>query len=556
MARPLRAAANAGKPSSTSSWRFLVLGVFLVVAAIGGNRWLTLPAFEPVRVLEESTDKSKTVIVYDNGQSSGGVNVSLFPSHVASGSALAAYLSDFIDVDGIHLANLPSTKVVADRVYTGSGLVVRTFHDFAHGDRLYLVAPGLLFVWPFVQLGHRVLVTAKLSPTEKPIVLESFSESPRVFHVHNFFTNDEADALIHRIQTIDNDSSKLQQSHVGHISGAKKVSPHRTSENAFDQVSDTAVSIRKRSFDLLRIDPYQDDMADGLQLLRYAQKQAYIAHTDYFNARTSSDWNWNPKAGGSNRFATVFLYLSNVTAGGQTVFPLSEMPPGHEHPPMSDAVTSLTASLFDDNSWEKDMVTKCSTKYVDECLVPSTNASQAISPVGWRHTPKRPTLCCFTVKNRMVTNGMPPMLLAPLQRIEWRLVDETVNVGELDPMSLHGGCPVLEGTKWYDLDPSLWSTFPVVLYSFDHRAANLWVWNKRRYGLDQTRKDKLNVRFTNPTDVDVDLFWKDTKMATLPAGHSVPYSSYHGHVWVRSIEFEAGRSHELHFLTRFMLDFS
>ncbi|ETW00645.1 hypothetical protein H310_07213 [Aphanomyces invadans] len=474
MARPLRAAANAGKPSSTSSWRFLVLGVFLVVAAIGGNRWLTLPAFEPVRVLEESTDKSKTVIVYDNGQSSGGVNVSLFPSHVASGSALAAYLSDFIDVDGIHLANLPSTKVVADRVYTGSGLVVRTFHDFAHGDRLYLVAPGLLFVWPFVQLGHRVLVTAKLSPTEKPIVLESFSESPRVFHVHNFFTNDEADALIHRIQTIDNDSSKLQQSHVGHISGAKKVSPHRTSENAFDQVSDTAVSIRKRSFDLLRIDPYQDDMADGLQLLRYAQKQAYIAHTDYFNARTSSDWNWNPKAGGSNRFATVFLYLSNVTAGGQTVFPLSEMPPGHEHPPMSDAVTSLTASLFDDNSWEKDMVTKCSTK-----------------------------LASYPQKTHAVL-----------------FYSQKPN-GELDPMSLHGGCPVLEGTKW---------------------AANLWVWNKRRYGLDQTRKDKLNVRFTNPTDVDVDLFWKDTKMATLPAGHSVPYSSYHGHVWTFR---EAGADHVL-----------
>ena len=34
--------------------------------------------------------------------------------------------------------------------------------------------------------------------------------------------------------------------------------------------------------------------------------------------------------------------------------------------------------------------------------------------------------------------------------------------GELDVMSLHGGCPVLEGTKW---------------------AANLWVWNGRRYGV-------------------------------------------------------------------------
>ena len=34
--------------------------------------------------------------------------------------------------------------------------------------------------------------------------------------------------------------------------------------------------------------------------------------------------------------------------------------------------------------------------------------------------------------------------------------------GDLDPLSIHGGCPVLAGTKW---------------------AANLWVWNGRRYGV-------------------------------------------------------------------------
>ncbi|RHX96867.1 hypothetical protein DYB25_003995 [Aphanomyces astaci] len=305
--------------------------------------------------------------------------------------------------------------------------------------------------------GHRVHLTAKLSPTTKPIVLESFSDSPRVFHVHNFFTDAEADALVDRILTIDDDLDKLQQSHVGHVSGAKKVSRHRTSENAFDQVSDAAVSIRKRSFDLLRVHPYQDDMSDGLQLLRYTQKQAYIAHTDYFSTHTSSDWNWNPKAGGSNRFATVFLYLSNVTAGGQTVFPLADMPPGHYHPPMSPDVQELAQSLFEDNSWEKDMVTKCSTKYD-------------------------------------VTYHRARLLI-----------------------------PV--------------SHFCILrcAYGETGRAANLWVWNKRRYGLDQARTDKLSVRFVNPSSVAVDLAWKESKMATIPAGHSVPYSSFHGHVWVEYI---------------------
>jgi prolyl 4-hydroxylase len=194
--------------------------------------------------------------------------------------------------------------------------------------------------------------------------LESFSESPRVFHVHHFFSETEADALVDRILKIDSETDKLQQSHVGHQSGAKKVSPHRTSENAFDQVSDTAIAFWKRSFDLLRIATYQDDMCDGLQLLRYQQKQAYIPHTDYFSVNTSPDWNWNPQAGGSNRFATIFLYLSNVTAGGQTVFPHSYMPEDHVHPPESAEHEIIGKRLFQEDSWEYDMVQKCASRYV------------------------------------------------------------------------------------------------------------------------------------------------------------------------------------------------
>lgn len=56
-------------------------------------------------------------------------------------------------------------------------------------------------------------------------------------------------------------------------------------------------------------------LSGGLQVLRYEPKQAYVAHSDYFETHTSSDFNWDPMNGGSNRFATVFLYLSDVEDG-------------------------------------------------------------------------------------------------------------------------------------------------------------------------------------------------------------------------------------------------
>ncbi|TMW61066.1 hypothetical protein Poli38472_014527 [Pythium oligandrum] len=415
----------------------------------------------------------KSVTVYKNGYSTGGVEMQLSADllHDKDGQELAVYLSQFVDVETIHTdtENAETVSGVADRVFNGNGQLLKSYADIRGGDRLYLVAPGLLFVWPFVKLGHRVHVTPENSPTGKPVIIESFTESPRTFHLHNFFTEDEADRLIERILEIDDEGNKLQQSHVGHQSGRKKKSPHRTSENAFDQVSETAITIRKRVFEVLSIEEYDSDMCDGLQLLRYKQKQAYIAHTDYFDKHTTSEWNWDPAAGGSNRFATVFMYLSNVTRGGQTVFPLAEMPEGvpdsYNHPSDVNDYQAKGMELFEQNSWEFEMVQKCSTKLA-------------------AYPRKAHAILFYSQKPN----------------------------GELDPMSLHGGCPVLDGTKW---------------------GANLWVWNKRRYGLDNddTKSKQFSVIFQNPSDRPVDLYWSSTKMTSIAAKGRALYTTYSGHKW-------------------------
>ncbi|RHY26466.1 hypothetical protein DYB32_007595 [Aphanomyces invadans] len=312
------------------------------------------------------SNDTKIVTVFNNGESVGGIQVPLTFRDVPTGKHLAEYLSTLLDVEGMYTDETKtSSKAVADRVYTSTGKAVHSFDDIVPNDSLYIVPTGLLFVWPFIEFGHRVALQSTQSPTGKPIILESFNDSPRVFLIHDFFTDKEADRLIERISEIDDDANKLKRSTVGHDDKGTQSSV-RTSENAFDSTSPEAISLMKRSFDLLNIGDYQESMADGLQLLRYKQKQAYIPHNDWFELNTTPDFNWEPKAGGTNRytfvilFATVFLYLSNVTRGGQTVFPLANMPPGvtHATPPTDEEM-----ELFEKGSWEYRMVKQCYSKY-------------------------------------------------------------------------------------------------------------------------------------------------------------------------------------------------
>lgn len=53
---------------------------------------------------------------------------------------------------------------------------------------------------------------------------------------------------------------------------------------------------------------------EDLQILRYEHGQKYDSHFDYFHDKVNI-------ARGGHRIATVLMYLSNVTKGGETVFP-------------------------------------------------------------------------------------------------------------------------------------------------------------------------------------------------------------------------------------------
>ncbi len=82
--------------------------------------------------------------------------------------------------------------------------------------------------------------------------------------------------------------------------------------------------------------------------------------------------------------------------------------------------------------------------------------------------------------------------------------------GTGDYLSEHGACPPLKGVKW---------------------GANLWVWNRRRHGLDRPPADQIDLTFSNGESVPVELLWDGSVLVTLSPGETTRFNTYLTHRW-------------------------
>mgnify|MGYP002883495334 CR=1 FL=1 len=143
------------------------------------------------------------------------------------------------------------------------------------------------------------------------------------------------------------------------------------------------------------------------QVLRYEHMEHYSAHHDFFNPKEYAN---NPQmlreveGGARNRLATVFFYLNNVSQGGQTNFPRAG-----------------------DSGLARDV-----------------------------RPPVRDYFDCSKGLSVFPQEGKVIIFYSMLPN------------GEMDEMSLHGGCDVLEhDEKW---------------------SANFWLWNKPYHFNDPARR--------------------------------------------------------------------
>jgi len=296
--------------------------------------------------------------------------------------------------------------------------------------------------------------------TGSPVLLESVSDKPRVFRVFNMFSTEEANGIIDNAVKQGLKRSTVGSGKTADGEDAAKEDHGRTSENSWDSESPGATAMISRSFQLTNIQE-DDAKRDGLQVVRYTPGQGYNTHPDYFESSDDKDFNFFPYSGGSNRFATVFMYLNNVTEGGFTTFPKAPGIVPTRDPP------SKGMEIFGENSWERKVLKQCYSKLAVPAIAGTGALFYSITPDG-----------------------------------------------RIDPLSHHAACPLTDGEKW---------------------GANIWIWNKHRYGEIRTGKPRQLKIVNSLADEDMYISWEGQNLTTLAPGHSTIMHSFEFHRFKASV---------------------
>ena len=152
------------------------------------------------------------------------------------------------------------------------------------------------------------------------------SDSPRALLLIDFITKSEAKLLMSLAD------GKLTRSQVVSHSGGGRVGSVRTSEGTFLTNADTGLRVIRRRVAAIANVPVGH--LERTQILRYESGQYYRLHPDFFSGSKL-----RRLGKGGQRMATVIIWLTDVTSGGETVFSNAE-------PVLSLSPKPLSAVLF------------------------------------------------------------------------------------------------------------------------------------------------------------------------------------------------------------------
>ena len=148
--------------------------------------------------------------------------------------------------------------------------------------------------------GHRLSVVARI-------------ESPQVTVLDNALTIAECDELIALSRP------KLARSTtIDRTTGAEEVIQDRSSEGTYFMRGENPLVTRIERR-LAELTSYPVENGEGLQILHYGVGAEYKPHYDFFEPEYAGSAGHLEKGG--QRVSTTILYLNDVDAGGETIFP-------------------------------------------------------------------------------------------------------------------------------------------------------------------------------------------------------------------------------------------
>jgi hypothetical protein len=374
------------------------------------------------------------------------------------------------------------------RFFDQDGLEITKDADLSlltNGTRLAVVKGDNHFFWPTVKIGHRWRPKHVVSPIpDKPIEMETLSESPRVFLIDNFLTEEEITYLVEHAQ------GRLERSHVG--IGKETFHNQRTSKTAWDTGSKISMGIQHRGYDLVRM-PWDKSTTDAVQVIRYEKGQMYLLHTDYFKVGYANLDSSQP--GGTNRIVTIFMYLSDVDAGGGTLFPHSK-----HHGEVQDdrVILNPPANLEKEIHEENKKMAQC-------------NLADALQV-----HPKRGRAILFY-------NQLPD--------------------GTLDIKAEHGGCPVAEGHKWaanvwiWNRKRPRFGSGGKQIKRSSGKGWGSWLWGSKSKHTTHAESLELKIEFSNERSTAVEVFWvkpdaTEQRFGVIGPNGKLPMNTFSGHTWV------------------------
>ena len=221
-----------------------------------------------------------------------------------------------------------------------SGHRLSTVNEILVAREVFIIEGGQ-FMWPSVRVGHVSTVSNLPGLVGKRIKVETISLQPRVFQIRNFLTDTECDAIRALSEPFMGDSttvkadgdhgksdsewrtSKTHWLHQGHVDAMRgKLCPETCPADLID-------AIDARVANLTRV---PQSHQEAVQVLTYGVGGKYDAHMDPMEPKDLQQMPFQVEAihhGHYARMQTVFWYLSDVEAGGETGFPKAGGYSGH-----------------------------------------------------------------------------------------------------------------------------------------------------------------------------------------------------------------------------------